>query len=163
MMHVIGALAVALREAAQSGFQGYARQVVSNGRALADALATAGLRPVSGGTDTHVALVDLRETGVSGAVAETRCDLARITLTRNAIPYDPEKPAVTSGIRVGTAAVTTQGMGENEMRQIAALIAAAVRADPESGRGAACLADVADEASALVRRFPAYPPQEVLV
>jgi glycine hydroxymethyltransferase len=162
MMHVIAAKAVALREAAQPEFAAYARQVVENSRALAGGLADAGMRPVSGGTDTHLALVDLRAVGVSGADAETRCDLARITLNKNAIPYDPQRPTVASGIRVGTAAVTTQGMGIEEMRRVAGWIGAAVRANPDHADGAACLADIADEVSTLVGQFPAYAPMEVL-
>ncbi|HEV8567925.1 MAG TPA: serine hydroxymethyltransferase [Actinoplanes sp.] len=161
LMHAIAAKAVALREAALPEFQTYARQVVKNSQALAAGLAAEGMRPVSGGTDTHLALVDLRATGVTGRDAETRCDLARITLNKNAIPYDPEKPTVASGIRVGTPSVTTQGMREGEMRQVAGLIAAAVRADPATGKGSAQLADVAVEVSSLVERFPAYAFEEV--
>src|SRR4029453_9547940 len=97
LMHAIAAKAVALREAALPPFQTYARQVVTNSQALAAGLAAEGMRPVSGGTDTHLALIDIRETGVSGRDAEARCDLARITLNKNAIPYDPERPAVASG------------------------------------------------------------------
>jgi glycine hydroxymethyltransferase len=163
MMHAVAAKAVALREAAQPDFQRYAQQVVRNSQALAAGLAGAGMRPVSGGTDTHLALVDLRDTGVTGRDAETRCGLGRITLNKNAVPYDPEKPAVASGIRVGTPSVTTQGMREGEMRQIAGLIAAAVRADPETTAGARRLHDVADEVTVLVRRFPAYHRADVLV
>ncbi|AGZ45730.1 glycine hydroxymethyltransferase [Actinoplanes friuliensis DSM 7358] len=156
MMHTIAAKAVALREAALPDFQSYAHQVVKNSQALAAGLASEGMRPVSGGTDTHLALLDLRDTGVSGRDAEARCERAHINLNKNAIPYDPEKPMTASGIRVGSPAVTTQGMREGEMRQIAGLIAAATRADPASVTGAAALRDVADEVSALARRFPAY-------
>ncbi|MBL7255142.1 serine hydroxymethyltransferase [Paractinoplanes lichenicola] len=162
MMHVIAAKAVALREASQPSFRTYARQVVKNAQALAAGLAAEGMRPVAGGTDTHLALADLRGLGVSGRDAETRCDLARITLNKNAIPYDPERPAVASGIRVGSPSVTTQGMREGEMRQIAALIGVAVRSDPDTAGGASRLADAADEVAALVRRFPAYGRQEVM-
>jgi glycine hydroxymethyltransferase len=162
MMHTIAAKAVALREAALPEFQGYARQVVRNAQALAAGLADEGMRPVAGGTDTHLVLADLRELGVTGRDAEARCDLARITLNKNAIPYDPRKPMVASGVRVGSPGVTTQGMREGEMRQIAGLIAAAVRSDPGTAGGASRLADAADEVSNLVRRFPAYPRQEVM-
>jgi glycine hydroxymethyltransferase len=148
MMHVIAAKAVALREAAQPEFREYAGQVVANARALAEALAAEGMRPVTGGTDTHLALADLRELGVSGSTAEERCASARITLNKNAIPYDPEPPTAASGIRVGTPCVTTQGMREGEMRRIAGLIGKAVRDEP---------ADV----TGLVRDFPAYGRQEV--
>jgi glycine hydroxymethyltransferase len=156
LMHTVAAKAVALREAALPDYQTYARQVVKNSVALAAGLAGEGMRPVSGGTDTHLALVDLRDLGVTGRDAEARCERARITLNKNAIPYDPERPMTASGIRVGTPSVTTQGMGEGEMRQIAGLIAAAVRADPDSVGGAAALRDTAGEVSALVRSFPAY-------
>ena len=162
MMHAIAAKAVALREAALPDFQGYAHQVVKNSQALAAGLASENIRPVSGGTDTHLALLDLRETGVTGRDAEIRCDLAKITLNQNAIPYDPQRPAVASGMRVGTPSVTTQGMREGEMRQIAGLIAAAVRADPGDARGAAALREVSAEVATLVRQFPAYAEQGVL-
>ena len=162
MMHAIAAKAVALREASQPSFQVYARRVVDNARALAVALATEGMRPVSGGTDTHLVLADVRELGITGREAEARCDLARITLNKNAIPFDPQRPAVTSGIRVGSPGVTTQGMREGEMRQIGRLIGAAVRSDPDSSAGASRLADVADEVQALVGQFPAYAREEVM-
>jgi glycine hydroxymethyltransferase len=161
LMHAVAAKAVALREAALPEFRTYAQQVVKNSQALAAGLAAEGMRPVSGGTDTHLALIDLRDTGVPGRDAEARCDLARITLNKNTVPYDPEKPAVASGIRVGTPSVTTQGMREGEMRQIAGLIATAVRADPNVAGGAARLHEVADEVSALVLQFPAYGRVEV--
>ncbi|AGL20580.1 serine hydroxymethyltransferase [Actinoplanes sp. N902-109] len=161
LMHAIAAKAVALREASLPAFQGYAHQVVRNSQALAAGLAAEGMRPVSGGTDTHLALVDLRDTGVTGCAAEERCDRARITLNKNAIPFDPEKPMTASGIRVGTAGATTQGMREAEMRQIAGLIATAVRADPATVAGAAVLRDVGTEVTELVRRFPAYPDGEM--
>jgi glycine hydroxymethyltransferase len=156
LMHAVAAKAVALREAALPEFQTYAQQVVKNSQALAAGLAAEGMRPVSGGTDTHLALIDLRDAGVTGRDAEARCDLAKITLNKNTVPYDPERPAVASGIRVGTPSVTTQGMREGEMRQIAGLIATAVRADPEVAGGAARLHEVADVVSALVAEFPAY-------
>jgi glycine hydroxymethyltransferase len=162
MMHVIAAKAVALRQAGLPEFQGYAGQVVRNARALAAGLSAEGMRPVAGGTDTHLVLADLRELGVTGVDAEARCELARITLNKNAVPYDPLKPTIASGIRVGTPCVTTQGMREGEMRQIAGLIGIAVRSDPESAGGAARLADVADEVADLVRRFPAYARHEVM-
>ncbi|MEV0395353.1 serine hydroxymethyltransferase [Polymorphospora rubra] len=157
LMHAVAAKAVALREAALPEFQTYANQVVENARALAAGLAAEGMRPVSGGTDTHLALVDLRDVGVTGRDAETRCDAATITLNKNAIPYDPQPPMVASGIRVGTPSVTTQGMREAEMRQIATLIARAVRADPALPGGADTLAEVAAEVAELAGAFPAYP------
>ncbi|MGC4856625.1 serine hydroxymethyltransferase [Micromonospora sp. DT4] len=157
LMHAIAAKAVALREAAQPEFQTYARQVVSNAQALAAGLADEGMRPVSGGTDTHLALIDLRELGVTGTEAERRCDAASITLNKNAIPYDPQPPMVASGIRVGTPSVTTQGMREGELRQVAALIARAVRTDPGAPGGADALTTIGAEVTELVAAFPAYP------
>ncbi|SDY67029.1 serine hydroxymethyltransferase [Micromonospora pattaloongensis] len=157
LMHAVAAKAVALREAALPEYRSYAAQVVRNARALAAGLADEGMRPVSGGTDTHLALVDLREVGVTGRDAEERCDLAKITLNKNAIPYDPEKPMIASGVRVGTPSVTTQGMRELEMRRIAGLIARAVRTDPSAAGGADALAEIAGEVSELVAEFPAYP------
>ncbi|MGC4893153.1 serine hydroxymethyltransferase [Micromonospora sp. DT31] len=157
LMHAVAAKAVALREAAQPEFRTYAAQVVTNARALADALAAEGLRPVSGGTDTHLALLDLREVGVTGAEAESRCDAAGITLNKNAVPYDPQPPMVASGIRVGSPSVTTQGMREGEMRRIASLIGRAVRTDPGGAGGADTLDGVAREVAELVVAFPAYP------
>ncbi len=157
LMHAVAAKAVALREAALPEFQGYARQVVRNCQALAAGLAAEGMRPVSGGTDTHLALIDLREAGVSGRDAEARCERAGIYLNKNAIPYDPERPTVASGIRVGTPSVTTQGMREGEMRRVAGLIATAVRADPATGAGERTLRDVAGAVTGLAEQFPVYP------
>jgi glycine hydroxymethyltransferase len=157
LMHAVAAKAVALREAAAPEFGRYARQVIANAQALAAGLAAEGMRPVSGGTDTHLALIDLREVGVTGREAEERCDAAKITLNKNAIPYDPQKPMTASGIRVGTPSVTTQGMREAEMRQIASLIARAVRVGPAAPPGEERLRELADEVTGLVARFPAYP------
>ncbi|SNQ48588.1 serine hydroxymethyltransferase [Frankia canadensis] len=150
LMHAVAAKAVALREAATPAYARYARQVVANAQVLAEGLAAEGIRPVGGGTDTHLALLDLRELGVSGRDAEARCDAAGITLNKNAIPFDPQPPAISSGIRVGTPAVTTQGMGEGEMKEIATLIGRAVR-DPAAGP------EIATAVSSLVARHPAYP------
>jgi glycine hydroxymethyltransferase len=152
LMHAVAAKAVALREAALPEFQTYAAQVIKNAQALAAALASEDMRPVSGGTDTHLALIDLRELGITGRQAEERCDAAAITLNKNAIPYDPQKPMVASGVRVGTPSVTTQGMREGEMRQIAALIARAVRTDDPDK-----LSALGAETRDLVTEFPAYP------
>ncbi|SHG00659.1 serine hydroxymethyltransferase [Streptoalloteichus hindustanus] len=156
-MHTVAAKAVALREAARPEYAAYARQVVANARALADALAGHGLRPVSGGTDTHLALLDLRALDVTGAEAETRCELARITLNKNLVPYDPRTPGTASGIRVGTPCATTQGMAEPEMAVVARLVARAVRADHTTGAGERELAAVAAEVAELVAEHPAYP------
>jgi glycine hydroxymethyltransferase len=152
LMHSVAAKAVALRECQQPAYQTYARQVIANAQALADGLAADGMRPVSGGTDTHLALIDLRELGVTGKQAEARCDAVRITLNKNAIPYDPQPPAVASGIRVGTPAVTTQGMAEGDMKEIATLIGRAVR----DADGTAT-AEVEAGVRALVGAHPAYP------
>ncbi|MEV5326126.1 serine hydroxymethyltransferase [Nonomuraea sp. NPDC052634] len=133
LMHVVAAKAVAFGEAMRPEFARYAEKVVANARALAASLAAEGLRPVSGGTDTHLALIDLREAGVTGAEAERRCAAVGITLNRNAVPYDPEPPAVTSGIRVGTPCVTTQGMGEDELAEVGRLVASAVRRPSTAG------------------------------
>jgi glycine hydroxymethyltransferase len=150
LMHAVAAKAVALAEAATPQYAAYTRQVVANAQALTQALVDEGMRAVGGGTQTHLALIDLREVGVSGAQAEQRCDEAGIVLNKNAIPYDPQPPSVASGIRVGTPSVTTQGMGEAEMAQVASLIARAVR-DPDSGP------EVAEAVAALVAAHPAYP------
>jgi glycine hydroxymethyltransferase len=152
LMHSVAAKAVALQEALQPEFQTYARQVIANCQALADGLAAEGMRPVSGGTDTHLALIDLRPLGVTGAEAETRCDAARITLNKNAIPFDPQPPMTASGIRVGTPSVTTQGMTEGDMKEVASMIARAVR----DADGSAA-AEVGAAVSALVDKHPAYP------
>ena len=157
LMHAVAAKAVAYREAATPAYQAYAASVVANAAELAKSLEAQGMRAVSGGTDTHLALLDLQGLGMSGADAEAHCDAARITLNKNAIPYDPAPPMVASGIRVGSAAVTTQGMGQSEMAEVAALIARAVKAEPGSATGAAELAEVATAVSALVGRHPVYP------
>jgi glycine hydroxymethyltransferase len=115
------------------------------------------MRAVSGGTDTHLALVDLRPIGVTGDQAETRCDAARITLNKNAIPYDPAPPLKPSGLRVGSPSVTTQGMVESDMAEVGSLLARAVKTDHSTPAGNAELAAVADAVSRLVARAPAYP------
>ncbi len=152
LMHAVAGKAVALKEAATPEYGRYAAQVIANCQALADQLADEGMRAVSGGTDTHLALIDLQDLGVTGTEAEQRCDAAGITLNKNAIPYDPQPPAVASGIRVGTPCVTTQGMGAAEMKGVASLIGRAVR--DRSGTGAA---DIRAEVAELVTAFPAYP------
>jgi glycine hydroxymethyltransferase len=151
LMHAVAAKAVALKEAAAPAYRTYAKQVIANAQTLAEGLAAEGMRPVSGGTDTHLTLIDLRGAGVSGKDAEARCDTARITLNKNAIPYDPEPPAIASGIRVGTPAVTTQGMTEGNMKEVAALIGRAVR----DADGSAA-ADIAADVTTLVNSHPAY-------
>lgn len=150
LMHAVAAKAVSLKEASTVEFQNYAKQVVLNAQALSTGLENEGLRPVSGGTDTHLVLLDLAKTNVTGKDAETRCDLAKITLNKNPIPNDPLPPMTASGIRVGTAAVTTQGMKEPQMQEIAKLIAQAL-SEPQS------TTEVANRVSQLVAKFPAYP------
>jgi glycine hydroxymethyltransferase len=157
LMHGVAAKAVALREAAQPEYQAYAAQVVANAQALTKSLEAEGMRAVSGGTDTHLALVDLRPLGVTGDQAETRCDAARITLNKNAIPYDPAPPLRPSGLRVGSPCLTTQGMTESEMAEVASLVARAVRAEHGTPAGDAELTAVGEQVGALVGRFPAYP------
>ena len=149
LMHAVAAKAVALKEAASPGYQDYAAQVIDNCRALSAGLEQQGMRAVSGGTDTHLALIDLRGLDVTGAEAETRCDAAGITLNKNAIPYDPQKPMVASGIRVGTPSVTTQGMTEPDMDTVAELISLAIT---EPARADEIQASVSE----LVGRHPAY-------
>jgi len=122
LMHIIAAKAVAFREALEPSFAAYQKRIVANAKALADGLLRRGIRLVSGGTDTHLMLIDLRETGVTGKTMQLRLDEVNITCNKNGIPYDPEKPFVTSGIRLGTPAVTTRGMNEQDMDEIADLI-----------------------------------------
>jgi len=152
LMHAIAAKAVALKEAATTEYQDYAKNVIKNAQALASGLVSGGMRAVSGGTDTHLVLMDIRATGVSGADAEKRCDAAGITLNKNSIPFDPQTPAVTSGIRVGTPAVTTQGMRVGNMAEIAALIVRAIK--DENGSEAE---SIKREVHALTSAYPAYP------
>jgi glycine hydroxymethyltransferase len=153
LMHVIAAKAVAFGEALRPEFRAYATAVVENAVALTEALAAGGLRPVSGGTDTHLALVDLRGVGVSGAEAERRCAAMGITLNRNVIPYDPEPPTVTSGIRLGTPCVTTQGMGLPEMKEIAFAVLQAIGSQ-------SAIASVIERVKGLTATHPAYPRGE---
>jgi glycine hydroxymethyltransferase len=152
LMHAIAAKAVNLKECLQPEYQAYARQVIANAQALTEGLAAEGLRPVAGGTDTHLALLDLRETGVTGAEAEARCDAAGIVLNKNAIPNDPQPASIASGIRVGSPAVTTQGMTETDMKEIASLIGTAIH-DADGGRAGEIAAAVRE----LVTAHPAYP------
>ena len=152
LMHSIAAKAVAFAEAATQEFKDYAAQIVANARAMATALTDEGLRIVSGGTDNHLMLVDLRPIGLTGKVAEARLDEVGITVNKNAIPYDPEKPFIASGIRVGTPAVTTCGMKEEQATQIARLIASALKDD-----SADTTARVRAEVTSLTDRFRPYP------
>lgn len=153
LMHVIAAKAVAFHEAMQEEFVTYQQQVVRNARTLAGSLQSRGLRVVSGGTDTHLILVDVRNLGVTGREAQDILDGVGMTVNKNMIPFDPEKPSVSSGIRLGTPATTTRGMGENEMRDVARLIERALK---ERGQ-AEVLQAVHREVDELCRRFPLYP------
>jgi glycine hydroxymethyltransferase len=153
LMHVIAAKAVAFQEALQPSFQDYARQIVANARALADALAGHGFRIVSGGTDNHLFLVSLVGRPFSGKKAQDVLDHAGITTNKNMVPFDPRTPFVTSGLRIGTPALTTRGMREGEMREIAALIARVLERPEDEGIQATVRAEV----RALCGRFPLYP------
>jgi glycine hydroxymethyltransferase len=153
LMHVIAAKAVAFLEASRPSFKEYAAEVVTNASALADSLATEGLRIVSGGTDNHLMLVDLRPFGVTGKVAQEALDRAGITCNKNAIPNDPEKPFVTSGLRLGSASCTTAGMGTDEMREIASMIGRVLRAVDDEG----VAAEVRDHANRLCSKYTPYP------
>jgi glycine hydroxymethyltransferase len=155
-MHTIAAKAVNFKEAASPEYAQYAKDVIANSQQLAASLLEVGIRPTTGGTDTHLSLLDLQGVGVTGKEAEERADAAGIVLNKNAIPFDPQKPNIASGIRVGTPSVTTQGMGLEEMKTIASLIHKAVTegdADPDHAVSKEVRAQVTD----LVTRFPAYP------
>ncbi len=151
IMSAVAGKAVALAECATPAYQKYAKDVIVNAQALAAALEGEGMRAVSGGTQTHLALIDIRATGVNGKVADERCGAAGIVLNKNSIPFDPEAPSVTSGIRVGTPATTTQGMGVDQMKVIASLIARAIKTDD-----AAAHAAIKAEVHALTAQFPIY-------
>ena len=152
IMSAVAGKAIALKECATPEYQAYAKKVISNCQVLASSLEKEGMRAVSGGTQTHLALIDIRKTGVTGKVADERCGASGITLNKNSIPYDPETPAVTSGIRVGTAAITTQGMGESEMPQIASFIARAIRDGGDPAAASAIQREVHD----FTAKFPVY-------
>jgi glycine hydroxymethyltransferase len=158
LMHVIAAKAVAFGEALRPDFKDYARQVVVNAQALAETLVAGGLDIVTGGTDNHLMLVDLRPKGLKGNATEDALERTGITCNKNAIPFDPEKPMVTSGVRLGTPAGTTRGFGEEEFREVGRLIVQvldALAANPEGD--AAVEAAVRAEVKALCDRFPIYP------
>ena len=155
LMHSIAAKAVAFKEAQGEGFKEYAHQVVKNAQAMAAAFEQEGIRVVSGGTDNHLMLCDLRNVGVTGKEAETRLDEVGITANKNAIPYDPEKPFVASGIRIGTPAVTTCGMKEPEVAEIAQLIATTLKDDSPATKE-----KVSSRVKELTSRFRPYPDVE---
>ena len=150
LMHIIAAKAVAFKEASEPAFKTYAAQIVSNARALADALLRAGSRLVSGGTDTHLLLIDLTETGITGRRAAVALDRAGITTNKNSIPFDRRNPAVTSGVRLGTPALTTRGMKEREMTIIAGMIQKVLRNIAHDG----VLNSVRAQAKELCDQFP---------
>jgi glycine hydroxymethyltransferase len=152
LMHVIAAKAVCFKEALEAGFKDYQRQVIANAKALAEALAQAGFRIVSGGTDNHLMLVDVFVRGITGAQAEKSLERAAITVNKNAIPFDTQPPMKASGIRVGTPALTTRGMKEDEMRQIALLISE-VLAEPDDE---SVQKSVRSRVEQLCERFPIY-------
>jgi glycine hydroxymethyltransferase len=151
IMSAVAGKAVALAECATPEYQKYAKDVIVNAQALAAALEGEGMRAVSGGTQTHLALIDIRSTGVNGKVADERCGAAGIVLNKNSIPFDPEAPSVTSGIRVGTPATTTQGMGVDQMKIIASLIARAIKSDDPTAHAA-----IKAEVHGLTAQFPIY-------
>jgi glycine hydroxymethyltransferase len=151
IMSAVAGKAVALAECATPAYQKYAKDVIVNAKSLASALEAEGMRAVSGGTETHLALIDIRSTGVNGKVADERCGAAGIVLNKNSIPFDPEAPSVTSGIRVGTPATTTQGMGVDQMKTIASLISRAIKSDDATAHAA-----IKSEVHALTAQFPIY-------
>jgi len=157
LMHVIAGKAVCFLEAMQPDFAGYQRQIVANAQRLAAGLSAAGFRLVSGGTDNHLMLVDVFSKGTTGKVAEAALGKAGITVNKNAIPFDQNPPMVASGIRIGTPAVTSRGMGEAEMDVIAELIARVLQSPDDEG----ALSRVRNEVEALCRKFPLYPERRI--
>src|SRR6184192_511520 len=153
LVHIIAAKAVCFKEAAEPAFADYQRQIVANAQRLAARLSAAGFRLVSGGTDTHLMLVDVFSRGLTGKVAEAALGKAGITVNKNTIPFDQNPPLVASGIRIGTPAVTTRGLREPEMDAIGDFIARALK-DPDDDRA---LAAIRTEVEALCRKFPLYP------
>ncbi len=153
LMHVIAGKAVAFREALQPSFESYARQVILNARALAAALAGFGYNVVSGGTDNHLMLLDLRNRTLTGKEAQEALDLAGITVNKNGVPFDDKSPLITSGIRIGTPALTTRGMKEAEMKLVAGFIDTVLR---NTGK-TQVYATVAAEVEHLCLQFPLYP------
>jgi glycine hydroxymethyltransferase len=153
LMHVIAAKAVALKEALSPEFKVYQQQIIKNAQALAGALTNNSFRLTSGGTDNHLMLIDLRKSELTGKVAQEALDKAHITVNKNAVPFDTRSPFVTSGVRIGTPAVTTRGMKEQEMEKIAELIARALdRVSDDAG-----LRAIGGEVSDLCKKFPVYP------
>ena len=152
LMHVIAGKAVAFGEALQPEFKQYAQQVINNAKALGETLVSEGIDLVSGGTDNHLLLLDVRSLGLTGKVAEALLDEVNITANKNGIPYDPEKPFVTSGVRIGTPAITSRGFVEEDMKEVGALIAAVLK-NPEDE---AVKADAIARVKALTDKYPIY-------
>ena len=148
--HIIAAKAVCFKEAMSPEFKTYAANIVSNAKVMAEALLAEGFDLVTGGTDNHLMLADLRPMHITGKEMQTRCDANHITLNKNAIPNDPEKPTVTSGVRIGTAAVTTRGLGAEEMKQIAHCVALTARDFEGTAK------EVKDTVAAICEKFPMY-------
>jgi len=158
LMHIIAAKAVAFNEALQPEFKTYCAQVVKNAKALAETLEARGYKIVTGGTDNHLMLVDLRSKGLTGKVAEIALGKANITCNKNGVPFDPEKPFVTSGIRLGTPAGTTRGFGEAEFVEVGNMIASVLDSVAQSGPDgdSGVVAKVKRDAIELCERFPIY-------
>lgn len=150
LMHIIAAKAAAFKEALSPEFKAYQKQVLQNAEVMAERFKKNGIRLVSGGTDNHLMLLDLRSTGVTGKELESMLDKVHITVNKNTIPFETASPFVTSGIRVGTPAITTRGMKEKDCEQIADLISRVVREKED------CFKDVLAEVTALCARFPIY-------
>jgi glycine hydroxymethyltransferase len=152
LMHVIAAKAVALKIAASEPFRERQRQTIANARAFGEELIANGIEVLTGGTDVHLVLVDLTSTGLDGKAAETRLEEVGITVNRNAIPFDERPPMNPSGLRIGTPALTTRGMGEDEMKEIAAIVATALGPDFESEKAA-----LRERSQTLMDAHPLYP------
>ena len=152
-MHVIAAKAVAFKEAESGSFKEYQARIIKNSKALAKHLAASGFRVVSGGTDNHLSLIDLSPKSLTGKIAEEILDKVNITVNKNLIPFDRNAPMLTSGIRLGTPAVTTRGMNEPEMREIADIINKALMGKEKKS----VLGECARGVSVLVKKFPLYP------
>ncbi|QDP41667.1 serine hydroxymethyltransferase [Radiobacillus deserti] len=152
LMHVIAAKAVAFKEALSDDFKTYTKQIIANAQRLSEALQNEGIRIVSGGTDNHLLLLDVRPLNLTGKVAEKALDDVGVTTNKNTIPFDPESPFVTSGVRIGTAAVTTRGFGLEEMDEIASIIAGTLKNHEEEAK----LKEMEGRVKALADRFPLY-------
>ena len=152
-MHVIGAKAVAFKEALQPSFKDYAKQIKANAKAMAEGLMGYGFNLVSGGTDNHLMLIDLRNKGINGKTAQLALDEANITTNKNSVPYDTESPLLTSGIRLGSPALTTRGFKEAEFKQVAKWINEVVSAPADEAVRHRVKGEIAD----LTKKFPLYP------